>query len=656
MTLSELRSKSVIELRKIARENQIVLGAGVDKATIVEKIAAAMGISVAGEQVPEKEAVPRAKAARPKETADSELPVGEDSAPSAPVLAPATDPLVQPESVSPAPAAAKPAVAPATSEEPRFQAAWHSPDAPASSHSSFGSSGNSRPAWQSTSPSGRPLSVESRPNPLRPRSFGPRFGPAAAASKTVNADQEAETGAQVRTEPSPRPSVSPLPGHRLGIGGGGFGPSAAPAAPAAPAADAPAQETDLSSDPMASLASVSTASSGSFMSDPAAPTLEELLSSGDFEEGEGILELHPDGFGFLRTNHFLPSSKDIYVSMAQIRRFALRTGDRIEGKIRPQREGDKYAALLYIDKVNGLPEEETISRPYFDELTPVYPTRRMSLEAKEGPSAPEMRLIDLIAPLGFGQRGLILCPPDTGKRDLLRLYANTISANYPDVNILMLLIDMNPEDVTIIRDQVNCPVLASTFDQAPEVHLRLAEMVIERAMRLVEQKKDVVILADSLTRLAKVYTSAAVQQGRSLPGMVNPASLLRAKKMFGAARALKEGGSLTVIAAMDIASGNKVDDSIVEEFKGTANMELTLDQSLVKAGISPAIQLQRSFTRNSDQLLNPQQKEGLQLIRQLLGTTSSATAIPQLLSMMDKTATNAELLNKMKDWFALMNM
>ena len=386
------------------------------------------------------------------------------------------------------------------------------------------------------------------------------------------------------------------------------------------------------------------------------PTLEELLATGDFEQGGGILELHPDGYGFLRASHFMPSSRDIYVSMAQIRRFSLRTGDCIEGKIRPQREGDKYAALLYIDSVNGLPEEESVHRPFFDELTPVYPSRRMSLEAKNGSSLVDMRLIDLIAPLGFGQRGLLLCPPETGKRELLQHYANTISANYPDVQVLVLMIDLAPEDVTVFRESVTCPVLASTFDQAPESHLRLTEMVVERAMRLVEQKKDVVILADSLTRLAKIFTSSAVQQGRSVPGMVNPASLLRAKRMFGAARALKEGGSLTVIATMDIATGNKVDDSIVEEFKGTANMELMLDASLVQKGVFPPINLQRSFTKNSDLILNDQEKEGLNLIRQLLGSAGSEQAILQLVSMMDKTSTNRDLLLKMKDWFALMNM
>ena len=380
-----------------------------------------------------------------------------------------------------------------------------------------------------------------------------------------------------------------------------------------------------------------------------------MLASGDYEEGGGVLELHPDGYGFLRAASFLPSSKDVYVSMAQIRRFDLRTGDMVCGKIRPQREGDKYAALLYITTVNGVSEANAFTRPLFDELTPVYPSRRISLESKDGHSMVDMRLVDLIAPLGFGQRALLLCPPDTGKIELMRDYAKIISENYPDVSILMLLIDVTPEDATMIRDSVPCPVLSSTFDQSPEAHLRLSEIVLERAMRLVEQQKDVVLLVDSLTRLAKIYTTAAAQQGRSLPGMVNPASLFRAKRLFGAARSCKEGGSLTVIASMDISTGSKVDDSVVEEFKGTANMELTLDQSVARAGITPALNLQHSYTKNADILLNDSQKEGLALIRTMLGNTSSAVAIPQLLSMMEKADTNAELLLKIKDWFALMN-
>ncbi len=634
MTLEELSSMTVLQLRKIARENDIILGAGVDKLAIIHKIGELMlsegdmarlradADTVKTPPVKMHRAAPAAEAPVPEEKPAPEVPEEK------PVPAPKAEKVEKP-------APEKPKEEEGASE-PKFQAAWHSPDSPHSiNHTTPRTGGgnfiSNRPAWQSTTPSGRPLPPEQRPQPLRSASFAPRFGPAA--------HQEAEAPAEA---PVSRPAVSPLPDHRVGFAGNGSM-SPRPAAPAAPAAEENAAPPVENPEPVLQ----DTAS--------ASPTLEELLSSGEYEEGGGVLELHPEGYGFLRSSAFLPSSRDIYVSMAQIRRFALRTGDEIRGKIRPQREGDKYSALLYIDTINGIPEAEAFSRPVFDELTPVYPSRRISMEFKDEPSLPDMRLIDLIAPLGFGQRGLLLCPPETGKRRLMQEYAQVITKNYPDVHVLMLLIDLNPEDVTEIRESVSCPVLASTFDQSPEMHLRLTEMVMERAMRMVEQGKDVVILADSLTRLAKIYTTSAVQQGRSVQGMVNPSSLLRAKKLFGAARACKEGGSLTVIATMDIATGSRVDDSVVEEFKGTANMELMLDQSVARAGVSPAINLQRSYTKNSDLLLNARQKEGLGLIRQMLGSTSSAVAIPQLLSMMDKAGTNADLLLKIKDWFALMN-
>ena len=630
MTISELQSMTVIQLRKIAREQNIVLGAGIDKTGIIAKIAAVLGLSVepvqqsfidfGDEPVPE----PSAPEELVKEIA-KDLSSEEKAETEAPVSAPQ-----EAEKQAPAPAVKK------TPAEPRFQAAWHSPDSPQASPRPWQSSGSSRPAWQNTPPSGRPLNAEVRPSPLRPHSFGPRFGPASAPAPDDSVPAE-----------SPAASSSPLPERRVGFAGSGaFGPRSVSVPAESPVHNPVPAETP---EPAVDQAPVFAETA------PSQPTLEELLNAGDFEEGGGILELHPDGYGFLRSAHFMPSSRDIYVSMAQIRRFGLRTGDQIHGKIRPQREGDKYAALLYIDSINGIPEEEATHRPFFDELTPVYPSRKISLEVKEGSAPLSLRLIDLIAPLGFGQRALILCPPNTGKRELLADYARVICANYPDVSVLTLLIDLTPEDVTAYRESVPCTVLASTFDQSPEAHLRLTEMVIERAMRLVEQKKDVVILADSLTCLAKIYTTAAAQQGRSLPGMVNPASLLRAKKLFGSARALKEGGSLTVIATMDILTGSKVDDSIVEEFKGTANMELMLDQSVARAGISPAVNLQRSFTKNSDILLNDQQKEGLSLMRQMLGSLSSVDAIPQLLSMMDKAPTNEALLMKMKDWFTLMS-
>ena len=579
MTYNELNGMTVLQLRKLAREHSVVLGAGIDKAGIIEKLLAVLS--------------------------DRENPQ-----PAAPEAEPA---------------------------EPKYQAAWHNTDAPRySSRPAYQAPGTApRPAWQNTTPSGQHLTHEQQhAQPYRPGGFTPRFGPAANTPPPASAAQASDNTEQHFSQPA-----SPLPEKRIshstetGFGPRSFGPLSTPQQ-RTPEPFSPIQSQDTGIQ---------------------APTLEELLSSGDYEEGGGILELHPDGYGFLRNANYQPSTKDIYVSMAQIRRFGLRTGDMIRGKIRPQREGDKYAALLYISSVNDVPEEAAFNRPLFEELTPVYPSRRISLESRDGSSFPDMRLIDLIAPLGFGQRGLMLCPPQTGKAEIMKHFATVVSDNYPDVSVLMLLIDVNPEDVTLLRDTVPCSVLASTFDQTPEAHLRLSEIVLERAMRLVEQKKDVVLLVDSLTRLAKIYTTAAAQQGRSLPGMVNPSSLFRAKRLFGAARACKEGGSLTVLAAMDISTGSKVDDSVVEEFKGTANMELTLDQNVARAGVTPSLNLQQSYTKNADILLDDRQKEGLSLIRTMLGSTSSSIAIPQLISMMEKTDTNEALLLKMKDWFALMN-
>lgn len=578
MTHDELNGMTVLQLRKLARENSVVLGSGIDKAGIIEKLLTVLS----ADKESAREAEPQA--------------------------------------------------------EPKYQAAWHNSDTPRyNARPAYQAPGAApRPAWQNTTPSGQHLSHDQQhAQPARPGGFTPRFGPAAAAAPAA-----VHPAAEDNTESHTVPVASPLPEKRIvhpvesGFGPRSFGPLSAPQQQRVPEPFSPLQAQDTG---------VQT------------PTLEELLSSGDYEEGGGILELHPDGYGFLRNANFQPSTKDIYVSMAQIRRFGLRTGDMVKGKVRPQREGDKYAALLYISSVNDVPEEEAFTRPMFDELTPIYPNRRISLESSDGHSFQDMRLIDLIAPLGFGQRGLMLCPPQTGKTDIMKHFASVVCKNYPDVHVLMLMIDANPEDVTLLRDSVPCTVLASTFDQTPEAHLRLSEIVLERAMRLVEQQKDVVLIVDSLTRLAKIYTTAAAQQGRSLPGMVNPSSLFRAKRLFGAARCLKEGGSLTVLAAMDVSTGSKVDDSVVEEFKGTANMELTLDQNVARAGVVPSLNLQQSFTKNADILLDDKQKEGLTLIRTMLGSTSSSVAIPQLISMMEKTDTNAALLLKIKDWFALMN-
>lgn len=651
MATLDLSSKTVVELRKLAKENGVTLGAGVNKEAIIAKLTQAL--SSAAEQ----------------------------PAPAAPVET--TVPAAEtPVTEAPAPAESQ-SRAEAAPQQPQYRAAWHNPGPRYNSKPAYQAPAyqqrQTNNAWQGSRPAADPV----RPAQTRPvnNGFTPRFGPAA---------REDAAPQQLRQEEEYRPYRQEQP-MRTGFGPGA--PERRPYGEAVPRAyesvQRPAYENQRPlSDPGYDTAAYQpprqtyeqrqsgydqrprydqrpayTAprrENNYYAPQPQQealpnPAVNELLTAGECLDGSGVLELHPEGYGFLRSDNFLPSSKDIYVSMAQIRRFGLRTGDYVVGKTRPQRDGDKYAAMLYITEVNGETAENLIVRPAYEDLTPVYPSRRIDLESHDDNNVDTMRLADLIAPLGFGQRGLILCPPDTGKPELLRDFANAITRNYPDVTVMVLLIDENPEDVTYFREQVKCPVLASTFDQPPENHLRLADIVLERAQRLVEQGKDVVIIADSLTRLAKTYTTTAAQQGRGLPGMVNPTSLFRAKKLFGAARCMKEGGSLTVIGTMNIETGNKVDDTIVEEFKGTANMELWLDTSVARAGVSPAINLQLSGTKRAEMLLTKPQMEGLQLIRSIMTSTRSVTAIPQLLSMMDKAGDNDELMVRIKDWVSLMS-
>ena len=381
----------------------------------------------------------------------------------------------------------------------------------------------------------------------------------------------------------------------------------------------------------------------------------DMLSPAECQDGSGILELHPDGYGFLRGASLTPSNRDIYVSMAQVRRFYLRTGDFVTGKVRPQRDGDKYSAMLYITEVNGCPADSVANRPAFDALTPCYPHEHITLEVEGGSNEfLDMRLIDLVAPIGFGQRGLIHCPPAVDKAHLLSSIANAASICHPDAVVMTLLLGGTPEDATLYRDHTHGEVIASTFDQTPENHLRITDMVLERAERLVEMKKNVILLVDSLTYLSKVYTTAAVQQGRQTIGMVNPVSLQKAKKLFGAARCLREGGSLTIFAVMNIETGSRVDDSIAEDLKGTANMELVLDTAAARAGIYPPVNLLLSGTKRAELIASKEQLDGIKLIHEMLGSLRAVDMIPQLLSMLEKTTNNEDLLVRIKDWAALM--
>lgn len=640
MSSLELSSMTVIELRKLAKEKHVRLGAGLSKDGIIQKLTAAL----AGESTEEatEQVVEETPAAAPETEAKEPTAQEEET--------PAVQTAQQTSQEAPA--------REERTASAHFKAAWHNPSPRYSAKPAYQAPAySSRPAWQARSASAPRTTANTdtvRMNTTRPTNYAPRFGPDAVdPAPAPSVQRGTEEYRSFREQPR---NFGGFQENRSIYGERSWSEQQRPSfQEGGYVASSYGTNAPAGYGPRASYAS-RRADTGYYnqelgTSNPAVP---EMLAAGECGDGQGILEIHPDGYGFLRPENFLPSSKDIYVSMAQIRRFGLRTGDLVVGKTRPQREGDKYAAMLYITAVNGCVPDELGQRPAFEDLTPVYPSRRIDLESHNGKGSDAMRIADLIAPIGFGQRGLLLCPPDTGKTQILQDFANVVTENYPQVTVLVLLIDECPEDVTLFREQVKCEVVASTFDQAPENHLRLADMVLERAQRLVEQKQDVVVVVDSLTRLAKAYTTTAAQQGRNMPGMVNPSSLFRAKKLFGTARCVKEGGSLTILGAMNVDNGSKVDDTVVEEFKGTANMELVLDQEVAKAGVSPAINLKKSGTKRADLLMTPAEMQGLQAIRSILSSTPSAAAIPHLLNMMDKASGNDELLAKIQEWVALM--
>ena len=374
---------------------------------------------------------------------------------------------------------------------------------------------------------------------------------------------------------------------------------------------------------------------------------------GDCRDGEGVLEIHPEGYGFLRAENYLPGAKDVYVSIAQIRRFNLRTGDYVQGKTRPIREGDRYGGLIYINTINGEPPEQAIHRRRFEDLVPVYPQERLKLEAPGGQGDLALRVVDMIAPIGKGQRGLIVSQPKAGKTVMLKKIANAITANYPDIYLIVLLIDERPEEVTDMQRSIQGDVVYSTFDELPENHTRCAEMVIERAQRLVEYGKDVVILLDSITRLGRAYNLVAPPSGRTLSGGLDPCALHKPKRFFGAARNIENGGSLTIIATALVETGSRMDDIIFEEFKGTGNMELHLDRRLSEKRIFPAIDLNKSGTRREELLLSPEELEGVYQVRKLLSNASNQEMAEQLIGMMEKTNTNEEFFQRLKGWISI---
>lgn len=682
---------TVLELRKVAKAMGVQLGAGISKAGIIEKLDRARNAKYS--DIP---AVPMDFTPIPKSDDKQESPVekaevpaavkdekpSESPAPASKQPVPAAD---KPETAAPAvaasavaapkPEAEKPAAPaqPASDARPAissFRPAYQAPATPPR----FGS----KPAYQASSNSfgNRPARPQGNDfaRPARPVNYT-RFGPAAQADSTNDRSYDAPRTTSSWADRRPAYS-SDVPDRRPAYG------TDAPDRRPTYGSDLPDRRPAYGTDaPRSAFGTDAPRYSRSYDAPSAfdsgrarqpgfnspqrdvpsdlqsmwAGSPSDMLSPAECQDGSGILELHPDGYGFLRGASLTPSNRDIYVSMAQVRRFYLRTGDFVTGKVRPQRDGDKYSAMLYITEVNGCPADSVASRPAFDALTPCYPHEHINLEVEDGSNEfLDMRLIDLVAPIGFGQRALIHCPPAVDKAHLLSSIANAASICHPDAVVMTLLLGGTPEDATLYRDHTHGEVIASTFDQTPENHLRITDMVLERAERLVEMKKNVILLVDSLTYLSKVYTTAAVQQGRQTIGMVNPVSLQKAKKLFGAARCLREGGSLTIFAVMNIETGSRVDDSIAEDLKGTANMELVLDTAAARAGIYPPVNLLLSGTKRAELIASKEQLDGIRLIHEMLGSLRAVDMIPQLLSMLEKTTNNEDLLVRIKDWAALM--
>ena len=695
----DFASKTVLELRKIAREHNIKLSSGINKSEIIQRLEEALDGKSAEDTVqlsmlPEEEQNSTPAPDVPeRDEAENEKEEEEDSAdpsaekerfakPAAPIFSSpipnfSSKPVIPvipsipsvpavPSSAS-APASAQNAApakaAPAKSGQPHYRSSWH--NAQSSAQNKF------TPASRQQAGSWNSAPARPQPEPARssfgPSSsgFGPRFGPQSGGGFGPQqgggfGPQQAASGfgPQQNTGFGPQ-SASEEPEKEDAVRADEENGSRSSFTP--PTGKIPEQRTFTKTAPARPFAGDSRPSFSprSFSQDMPQthrepldmPSIEELITPAECAEASGVLEVLPDGYGFLRSDSLLPSSHDLYVASSIVRRYELRSGDFVEGRVRPPRDGDKYSALLYVSSVNGIPAEELAPRTSFDDLTPVYSDRRLLLDDSR---YPDIRLADLIAPIGFGNRALLLFPPNCGKREFMSHLADALVTLNESVSVIMLLLDFAPEEVTAIRDEVSCPVLATTFDQTPETQIRLIDLAQERAHRLAENGKDVVLIVDSLTRLVKTY-SAASQSNRPSAGLINPSALFRAKKLFGAARCAREGGSLTMIATMDIETGNKLDDSIVEEFRSNANTEMYMDSSIARMGIYPPLHYQRSRSHRTELLLDAKEQEGLKALRDLLSSGSPANAVTQLLGLIDKVARNKDVLIKIINWAALMS-
>lgn len=643
MNIAELHAMTVLDLRKLARENGVKLSAGIDKNGIVQRLAEAL----TGEQTAATEGTTTAV---PADTASSGEK-REDLMQTAPLSADVTS--VQPGG------------------RPWAGQAQGGNETPGEYQPIFRQAMQARPNMTLKQPLRQPVWQQAH-NGNSPTRFGPPVNFTAAQPAVTRADDEP------RYAPASQPPQRPLfpqqtvDGYRLGY-------RAAPTREygrqdyrnnyhPAPRGDyqrpaynqggygqqnyAPTRYSEVYTND----AMYKPARDPAFTEpyEPGQP-VPELLQPVEGQPAAGILEILPDGYGFLRSSTLLPGKKDIYVSVAAIRRFDLRTGDYIEGKARAQRDLDKFAALMLVEKINGKPAEDGAERLSFEGLVPVYPNRRIVLESERNSQNWPMRIVDLIAPIGFGQRAMIVAPPETGKTIILRELCKAIKQNDSAAHVMMLLIDERPEAVTEIRDAIgtDAEVYATTFAEAPESQTRVSETMLERAQRLVEQGLNVVILLDSLTKLTRAYQATLTQGGRAMTNTVTPAALVRPKRFFGAARNTREGGSLTMIATILVETGSRVDDIIFEEFKGTANMELWLDIPEANEPMFPVIDMHRSGTKKEDMLLSEQEIEGLRAIRTVLSSTTNHEALTQLIGMMSKTKCNADLFARLKDWVAM---
>ena len=623
MQISELQSMTVIQLRKIARESGIKLSAGIDKEGIVERISAALPLETAVDTTP-KETMPKAVEEKLQGT---------------------------------------PLSADVTSVEPRSEgvSAWQARQASNPGQSVY------KQAWQA-----RQNTFASSRQPAQKSAWGQqqrpvvstqsRFGPRVNYIQNPVAGTELASGEETKQDAQDLENLPKLDGYKLGY-------RAAPQKPAYHRSEHHAVYRPENSQRQQNYMPPPTFHSGSVYvndalykptRDPAfaepyvkGEPLPDLLVAENGEPASGVLEILPDGYGFLRQKTLMPGKKDIYVSIAQIRRYNLRTGDYVVGLSRPKEENDRFAALLFVEKINGVEAAAKKQRLTFESLTPIYPDKRIMLENGQNDKRKAIRLVDLIAPIGFGQRGMVIAPPNSGQLDMLCEIGKAMKESNPDIYLMVLMVDTAVEEVTQMREALDAEVFAATFGETPESQTRVSETMLERAERLVEDGKDVVILLDSLTKLTRAYQFASGQGNRPISNTVTPSALAKPKSFFSTARNTREAGSLTIIATIAVETGSRVDDIIFEEFKGSANMELRLCEPSPDEPLTPMIDLQRSFTKKEDMLLDEDAQESLFAIRTMLSRNANQDAVVQIVEMMEKTKCNADFFIRLKEWVAL---